>query len=208
MLEIGRAGALFADDTEVQKHLRDFYSAVIEQSRLRAEIDARGAAGSPDASDAGRFESTTRGTTNLLISLIKELSRSANFSVQSLSDSDVRGIFTMLLTNPSGFSTFVINAGGSPQPTPPARLSPTQLLALVQEAARALNVGTRSIEPVYSRMPPAPDEPRVIKVRTSDGRTAVVRTPGDMPAATIRGLIVADLTKDLGIGMTSPQPSD
>lgn len=66
MFEIGRAGALFAEDTEVQKKLGDFYSTVSDQNRLRAEIDARVATGSPDASDAGRFESSTRVTTRFV----------------------------------------------------------------------------------------------------------------------------------------------
>lgn len=71
MFEIGRAGALFADDMEVQKKLRDFYNGVTAQSKLQAEIAARQAAGKPDPQDGGRMEASARDTTGLLVAVIQ-----------------------------------------------------------------------------------------------------------------------------------------
>ncbi len=57
--------------------------------------------------------------TGLLVAMIKDMSRAANFPVQSLSDSDVRNIFTLGLSNPTGISTLIVNAQQPPTPIPP-----------------------------------------------------------------------------------------
>jgi len=121
MFEIGRATALFADNQEVQKRLRDFYSAVQSGNQLKREVTARQQTGNPDPQDAGRLQAADANSTGLLVSVIKELSRGANFPVQSLSDSDVRNIFTIGLSNPAGFSTLIMNPQQPPGSVPPQR---------------------------------------------------------------------------------------
>jgi hypothetical protein len=118
MFEMGRAAALFADDPEVQKKLRDFYSAVQSNTQLQREAVARQQSGKPDLQDAGRLQATSASSTSLLVEVIKELSRAAKFPVHALSDSDLRNIFTVPLSNPSGFSTVIVNAPQQPGPVP------------------------------------------------------------------------------------------
>jgi hypothetical protein len=109
----------------------------------------------------------------------------------------------MNLTNPTGLSTIFINTPSAPQAAPSiARIDAAQLTLLVQNAARSLGLQTTTIEPIFSRMPPPPDEPHVFRVRTTDGRMGVVRTPGDMPVTVVQGLISADLKKEFHIGDT------
>src|SRR6266498_2827275 len=55
MFEIGRAGALFADDREVQKRLRDFYDSTKTHTQLQRDIAARLQTGSQNAEDAARL---------------------------------------------------------------------------------------------------------------------------------------------------------
>jgi hypothetical protein len=119
MFEIGRAGALFADDAEVQKKLRDFYGAVQKQDQLKREIVAREQAGKPDPQDGGRLLSMVEKTTDLLLSVIREMSNRAKFSVQALSDSEVRSIFLLPLANPNGISTVIVSAQQQQPLAPP-----------------------------------------------------------------------------------------
>ncbi|MCE5308504.1 MAG: toll/interleukin-1 receptor domain-containing protein [Acidobacteriales bacterium] len=76
-------------------------------------------------------------------------------------------------------------------------LDTSELLSFTQSTARRLGIDVRAVEPVYSRMPPLPEEPHVVKVKTGDGRTLVVRTPRDLPKDVVEGLIAADLKQDL-----------
>ena len=48
--------------------------------------------------------------TKVLVEVIQELSRATNFAVQSLSESEVRSIFTLDLSNPGVSSTILLNA--------------------------------------------------------------------------------------------------
>jgi hypothetical protein len=119
MFEIGRAAALFADDNEVQKRLRDFYGAAESLTQRQREMTARQQAGTPSPQDAGQLQVLSESATSLLVNVIRELSRGANFPVQYLSDSEVRKIFTLNLSNPSGFSTVILNTQQQPATAPP-----------------------------------------------------------------------------------------
>ena len=107
MFEMGRAAALFAHDVEIQKKLRDFYAAV--QATPKPE----------DLSHAAASERST----NLLVGIIKEMSRSVNFPIQNLSDTDVRATFTLPLVNPMG-GPIIINNLQAPQPSANPNASP------------------------------------------------------------------------------------
>ncbi len=72
MFEMNRAGALFADDVEILRELRDFYEEV----------------------RAKKVDATAR-----LIGLIKKMGRKTSLNVHELGDSDVRSTFTLPNTN-------------------------------------------------------------------------------------------------------------
>jgi hypothetical protein len=95
MFEFGRAGALFAEDVEVQKGLRDLYDAT-----KRGEAEGQ---------RSDRF-----------ISLIKQMSRSAKCPLQALSDADVRNVFLLRLQNPTGVQLVIQQVPQNPAPPPPA----------------------------------------------------------------------------------------
>lgn len=121
MFEMGRAAALFADDEEVQKKLRDYYGYMQSLNKLHEEVTARQQAGKPDPQAAARLQNASDHATDMLVAVIKELSRAANFPVRSLSDVDVKNIFTIKLANPAGFSTVIVNQNQqSPFQQPPA----------------------------------------------------------------------------------------
>jgi hypothetical protein len=82
MFEMGRASALFAEDAEVQKGMRDFHDAI-----KRCE---------PEPQRTDRF-----------ISLIKQMSKSARCPLQALSDTDVRNVFLLQLQNPLGAAVII-----------------------------------------------------------------------------------------------------
>ena len=93
MFEIGRAGALFAEDVEVQKGLRDLHDA-----RKRCEAEPQ--------------------PTERFISLIKQMGRSAKCPLDALSDADVRNVLLLPLRNPSGFQVIVQQPLQNPAPPP------------------------------------------------------------------------------------------
>lgn len=72
MFEINRAGALFADDVEILRELRDFYEEV----------------------RAKKADATAR-----LVVLIKKMGRKTSLNLHELGDSDVRSTFTLPNTN-------------------------------------------------------------------------------------------------------------
>ncbi len=79
------------------------------------------------------------------------------------------------------------------------RQSVSEVMRLVEEEGRCHNIKWSTIEPVYSRMPPPPDEPHMMRLRTESGRSYVVRTPLDLSLRQIRGLVSGDLERELGI---------
>jgi len=93
MFETSRAGALFAEDAEVQKGMRDFYDAITR--------------GEPEPQRTDRF-----------ITLIKQMSKSARCPVQALSDADVRNIFLLKLQNPLGAPVVIQQVPQNPGQAP------------------------------------------------------------------------------------------
>jgi hypothetical protein len=90
MFEFNRAGALFAKDGEVLNGLRDFYESV------------RTKTGDP---------------TSQLIALIKNMARNTRLEIGTLSDTDVKNIFTLPNTNLIvQFVPVAVAPGGVPAP--------------------------------------------------------------------------------------------
>jgi len=94
MFEISRASALFAEDVEVQKGMRDFHAGIKRDD--------------PEAQRTDR-----------LISLIKQMSESARCPIQALSDTDVRNIFLLPLQNPLGAPVIIQQVPQNPGHPPP-----------------------------------------------------------------------------------------